>query len=204
MRSAQSKILILFCCILFAGCAVSMQVTSTQRSTIEQRLLVGSLERALATLDTRLLKGKTVTVDFYGLTPDKDFAKEFFIAWLGEHQVRTVTDPKQAQLNLKVFASALGVDQGQSFIGSPSFTVPLIGIAVPEIALFKDVRHSGHAEVEIYTTKAGSGEFVDKSPPAVGETRYDDYTLLLIINFTRSDAGEQKWEWEPSELSRNS
>ncbi len=143
------------------------------------------------------------TLHFYGLTPDKDFAKEFFIAWLEEQQVRMVTDPKRAQLNLKVFASVLGVDQGQSFVGAPSFTVPLISIAVPEIALFKDVRHSGHAEVEIYTIKAGSGEFVDKSPPAIGETRYDDYTVLLVINFTRSDAGEQKWDWEPGELSRN-
>jgi hypothetical protein len=196
MLKISSGILIV-CVSLLAGCAVSTQVTNTPRSTIEQQLLVRSLERALATLDTQQFKGKIVTVDFYGLTPDKDFAKEFFTAWLEGQHVRTATDPKEAELHLKVFASVLGVDQGQSFIGAPSFTVPLMGFVVPEIPLFKDVRHSGHAEIEIYTLDAGSDEFVDKSPPAVGEARYDDYTILIVINFTKSDVDKQKWDWEP-------
>lgn len=197
MLKTASRILILCLFVPLVGCAVSTQITNTPRSSIEQRLLVRSLERALATLDTQQFKGKTVTVDFYGLTPDKDFAKEFFTAWLQGQHVRTANDPKDAQLRLKVFASVLGVDQGQSFVGAPSFTVPLMGFVVPEIPLFKDVRHSGHSEIEIYTIDAGSGEFVDKSPPAIGEAKYDDYTILIVINFTRSDVDEQKWDWEP-------
>jgi hypothetical protein len=197
MLKTASRILILCLFVPLAGCAVSTQITNTPRSSIEQRLLVRSLERALATLDTQQFKGKTVVVDFYGLTPDKDFAKEFFTAWLQGQHIRTANDPKEAQLRLKVFASVLGVDQGQSFVGAPSFTVPLMGFVVPEIPLFKDVRHSGHSEIEIYTIDAGSGEFVDKSPPAIGEAKYDDYTILIVINFTRSDVDEQKWDWEP-------
>ncbi|TMB67799.1 MAG: hypothetical protein E6J54_19310 [Deltaproteobacteria bacterium] len=132
MLSISLRILIL-CVVLFAGCAVTTQVTNTQRSSIEQQLLVSSLERALVTLNTQGFKGKTVTVDFYGLTPDRDFAREFVTAWLQAQQVQVVTDPKQAQLRLKVFAPVLAVDQGQSFVGAPSFTVPLMGFAVPEI-----------------------------------------------------------------------
>jgi hypothetical protein len=201
MLKTSSRILILFLFVLLASCAVSTQITNTARSSIEQRLLVRSLERALATLDTQQFKGKTVTVDFYGLTPDKDFAREFFTAWLQGQHIRIANDPKEAQLRLKVFASVLGVDQGQSFVGAPSFTVPLMGFVVPEIPLFKDVRHSGHSEIEIYTIDAGSGEFVDKSPPAIGEAKYDDYTILIVINFTRSDVDKQKWDWEPTELT---
>ena len=197
MLETSSRILILSVIVLLSGCAVSTQVTNTQRSTVEQRLLVRSLERALATLDAQQLREKTVTVDFYGLTPDKDFAKEFFVAWLQEQHVRVATDPKEAQLRLKVFASVLGVDQGQSFVGAPSFTVPLIGVVVPEIPLFKDVRHTGHSEVNIYTLDADSGEFVDKSPPAIGEARYDDYTILIVIKFTSTDVPKQKWDWDP-------
>jgi hypothetical protein len=96
MRKTSSRILILCVLALLAGCAVSTQVTNTPRSSIEQRLLVRSLERALATLDTQQFKGKIVTVDFYGLTPDKDFAKEFFTAWLQEQRVSTTNDPKEA------------------------------------------------------------------------------------------------------------
>src|SRR6266404_7266308 len=52
---------------LLTGCATSTQVGNTARSSIEERLLISSFEQALATLDTHEFKGKTVTVDFYGL-----------------------------------------------------------------------------------------------------------------------------------------
>jgi hypothetical protein len=47
------------------------KISNTQRAGVEQRLLVRSFERALATLDTQEFKGKTVAVDFYGLTPTR-------------------------------------------------------------------------------------------------------------------------------------
>jgi len=183
--------------VLFTGCAISTQISNTQRSGVEQRLLIRSFERALAALDTQEFTGKTVTVDFYGLTPDKDFMKEFFTAWLQGHQVQIATDRKQAQLQLKVFAPVLAVDQGQSFVGAPSFTVPILGLAIPEISLFKNVRHSGHAEVEIYTIDGGTEKFVDQCPPAIGEAQYDDYTIMFVIHFTRSDIEQRKWSWQP-------
>ncbi len=181
----------------FEGCAISPQITNTSRSSIEEELLMHALNRALSQLDTEQLKGKTVAVDFYGLSSDKDFAKEFFTAWLQSQQVQIAQDPKEAQLHLKVFAPVLAVDQGQSFIGAPSFTVPLLGFAMPEISLFKDVRHSGLAELQIYSIDGDTGKFVDKSPMAVGASQYDDYTILLVINFTRSDIDKTTWEWEP-------
>jgi hypothetical protein len=182
---------------LLTGCAVSTQVGTTARSSIEQRLLITSFERALATLDTHEFTGKTVTVDFFGLTADKDFAKELFTAWLQEQQVQVTTDPKQAQLHLKVFAPVLAVDQGDSFVGAPAFTVPVLGFVMPEISLFKNARHSGHAAVEIFAIDSDTGKFVDKTPPAIGETNYNDYTVLIVIHFTRSDMDPRKWDWQP-------
>jgi hypothetical protein len=182
-------------CFVLEGCAVSPQITNTPRSSIEQELLVNSLERGLKNLDTHLLAGATVIVDFFGLTPDKDFAKEFLIAWLQSHQVRIVTDPNEAQLHVKVFAPVLGVDQAQSFIGTPAFTVPFLGVTIPEIPLFRDVRHMGHAALESYTMEEDGGKFLVKSPPAMGRTEYDDYTILIVIHFTRSDMGKPEWDW---------
>ena len=183
--------------LLLAGCAVSNQITKTPRSSIEQELLVRALERALVNLDTQRFRGKTVAVDFYGLTADKDFAKEFFTAWLQSQRVRIAEDSKQAQLRLKVFASVLGVDQGQSFVGAPAFTVPLVGFVVPEIPLFKDVKHSGHAEIKVTTIDSESGEFVDESAPSVGAAFHDDYTILILVHFTRSDLEKPTWDLGP-------
>ena len=182
-------------CFGLEGCAVSPQITNTPRSSIEQELLASSLERGFETLDTQRLAGATVIVAFFGLTPDKDFAKEFFIAWLQSHQVRIVTDPNEAQLHVKVFAPVLGVDQAQSFIGTPAFTVPFLGVTIPEIALFRDLRHMGHAALESYTMEEDGGKFLVKSPPALGRSEYDDYTILIVIHFTRSDMGNREWDW---------
>jgi len=180
--------------LCLAGCAVTAQITNTPRSTIEQQLLARALERAMANLDVSAFAGKTVSVEFAGLTPDKDFAREYFIAWLESRKARVTINPAQAELRLKVIASVIGVDQGQNFIGSPAFTVPLIGFTVPEIAVFKDVKHNGYAELKIFAIDAASGNFVSESAPAVGKSNHDDFTLLIVVHFTRSDLEKEQWD----------
>ncbi len=80
---------------------------------------------------------------------------------------------------------------------APSFTVPILGLVMPEISLFKNVKHSGHAEVKVFTIDGGTGKFLDQHPPAVGDTQYDDYAIMLVVHFTRSDIEQRKWDWEP-------
>jgi hypothetical protein len=173
-----------------AGCSASTQITNTPRSSIEQRLLVRALDRALAALDLEQLKEKTVAVEFHGLTPDRDFAREYCTAWLQGHRVRLATHPRQAELRLKVFAPALGVDQGQAFFGIPAVTLPVLGLTTPELALFKSLTHHGHAQLQVYTIDATTGEFIDKTPVGNGEASYDQYTILILVNYTRSDLDE--------------
>jgi hypothetical protein len=133
-------------------------------------------------------------VEFYGLTPDKDFARGLFIARLQSQGARVPAVLAQAQLRLKVFAPVLSVDRGQSFIGAPSFTVPLVGFVVPEVPLFRDVKHSGHAEIKIFASDGETGEFVGESELAVGKSNHDDFTLLIIIHFTRTDLEKEEWD----------
>jgi hypothetical protein len=187
--------------LLLTGCAASAQITNTPRSSIEQELLVRALDRAMAKLDVQQLTDKTVAIEFYGLTPDKDFAREYFTAWLQAHRVRITSDSRLAQLKLKVFASVPAVDQGQSFLGSPSFTVPIIGFGIPEIPIFKNIEHSGHAELKMSITDAQSGEFVTESLSARGTTTHDDYTLLIIVHFTRTDLEKQQWNLGTDEIT---
>lgn len=180
--------------IFLAACAVSTQVTKTSRSSIEQQLLVSSLERGFDRLNTQRLNGATVSIEFFGLT-DKDFAKEFLTAWLQTRQVQIVINPREAQVRLKVFAPVLAVDQAQSFVGSPSFTVPFLGITLPEIPLFRTVRHSGHTVLETYLIDEDSGTLIEKGATAIGHSEYNDYTILILIHFTNTDLEKDKWDW---------
>lgn len=194
MLSTRTNWFSLCLCLCVAGCAVSTQITNTARSSVEQKLLVRALERALNVLDASEFKDKSVAVEFYGLTPDEDFAREFFIAWLQKQRVRVAPSPTPAQLRLKVFATVLAVDRGQSFIGSPAFIVPVVGLTVPEIPLFKDVSHKGDVEIKISATDAETGEFVAESAPAARKANHDDYTILIVFHFTHTDLEEPKWD----------
>jgi hypothetical protein len=86
------------------------------------------------------------------------------------------------------------VDRGHSFIGAPSSSVPLVGFVVPEISLFRDVKHSGHAEVKVFASDTETGQFISESELAGGKSNHDDFTLLIVIHFTRTDLEEEEWD----------
>jgi hypothetical protein len=194
-KSSVLKAVGLCLCAMLAGCAAATQITNSARSGIEQKLLVQALERSFKRIDPALFRQRTVLVEFYGLTPDKDFARELFIAWLHKNRARTTGTSREAELRLKVFASVLAVDRGHSFFGTPAFTVPLVGFAVPEIPVFRKVSHVGHAEVKISTTDGDSGDFIAESPGAIGKAHHDDYTLFIVIHFTRKDLDKPVWDF---------
>lgn len=177
--------------LLICGCSATTQVTHTPRSSIEQRLLVQSLDRALDKVDVEPLQGKTVGVEFFALTPDKDFAKEFVTAWLQTRKIKVVGDVQKAEVRVKIFAPVLGVDQGQTFFGVPTVTVPILGFTVPEIALFKSMNHRGYAALEMYSIDNPSGDFLKKSPRTVGEAEYNQYTVLILVHFNRNDLDDE-------------
>lgn len=81
----------------------------------------------------------------------------------------------------------LGTDKNERLIGLPSFQAPVVGVPVPEIALFKLLRNRGQAEVLIYAFDGAIGQFIESTPTSVGRAKQDDYTFLLVISFTVSD-----------------
>ena len=58
---------------------------------------------------------------------------------------------------------------------------------VPEIALFKWVRHRGLTELRAFAFDAKTEDFVDQLPPGVGHAKSDDFTVLIFIGFSSSD-----------------
>jgi len=181
---------LLFTAFFLAACSIPAKVTSTKRSSIEQLLLVRSLERAVARLNFEPFAGKTITVDAYGLTEDREFAKEYVTIKLQEHTVRVAAEPADADLRLKIFVSTLGVDRRDRLVGIPSFQAPVVDVPFPEIALFKSVHNRGRAELQVYSIDNQTKEFIGKSKVTQGEANYDDYTVLFVLDFNSNDLDE--------------
>ncbi len=175
--------------LLIAGCSTT-RVTQTARSGYEQRLLVRSLERAVSRLDLSRHAGKRVTLDLYALTPDQAFAKEFVASLLDARGVEVISDAKKADLRLKIFATVLGVDRDEVLLGIPALVAPVVAVPIPEIALFKWTRNRGHSEVEIFAYDPRTDRFVEATPAGVGRSKFDEYTILLVIHFSRDDLDE--------------
>jgi hypothetical protein len=175
--------------LLTAACG-AMTATRSGRSAVEQGLLVRSLERAVGALDTSKLVGQRVALELFGLTDDREFARQLLSTRLRARGVDLVDDPKAAQLRIRAFASILGVDQGDTLIGVPALQVPVVSLPVPEIALFKWMRSRGHTELQMFVFDPASDRFLERIPDGVGRSRYDRFTVLLVFGFTWSDLDE--------------
>ncbi|HEV8642091.1 MAG TPA: hypothetical protein VGV13_13405 [Methylomirabilota bacterium] len=175
---------------LGAGCTVR-QVTMTGRSATEQELLVRALERAMAQLDTTRRPGRRVALELYAWTRDQAFAREFVAAQLAARGANMVGAEAEADLRLKVFASILGLDRGETLLGLPALQVPVVSVPIPEIALFKWVRNRGRAEVQAYLYDPRSGEFRNRLFDGVGRSKYDEFTILVFVGFAVSDLDQR-------------
>jgi hypothetical protein len=175
--------------VLAGGCALATELKPTEPTAVTQQLVMRSLERAMAHLDVARFQGRRAALDVFAHAGNQTLMRAFVAAWLEEHGVRITKE--SPDLTLQVFVSALGTDRGHTLIGIPAFQAPVVGIPVPEIALFKWVRNRGLAEVTLYAFDARTGAFVDKDRPREGRAKHDDYTVLLVIDFTVTDVDKR-------------
>jgi hypothetical protein len=170
---------------MLAGCSLTSGLLPTQPPGVAQQLVIRSLERALTGLYVHRLEGRSVDVSVFAQSGNEAFVKEFVTTWLKAHGVRTVsTNP---ELRLKVFATVLGTDRGETLIGLPSFQAPIVNVPFPEIALFKWSRNRGQSELRVFAFDGKSDDFVDQLPLSIGHSKSDDFTILLFIGFSKSD-----------------
>lgn len=173
--------------IAMLGCAVSSRVSTTERSSGEQLLLVRSLERAISQIDMDRFNGKRVALEVHGLTKDDRFGNALLVSRFREQGVGLTAKGEKADLEVKIFLTALGVDRGESLVGIPAFGAPIVGVPVPEVALFKSVQNRGHTELQIFAFDGDEGDSVGRHNVVHGKAKYNDYTLLVLINFNLSD-----------------
>jgi hypothetical protein len=176
--------------LLLAGCTMSPVPPATQPSGMTQQLMMRSLERALAGLDIERLKRHTVTVEVFHHAGPEALVKEFIVTWLRANGVRTV--PGSPDVKVKAFAGVLGTDDDFSLFGIPAFYTPVFNFPVPEIAFFKWQRSHGVAEIRLYEFDGKTDEFLQAPPIATGRAKFDKYTVLLFIGYTRSDVDDKE------------
>ncbi len=175
--------------LALAGCSIASSTSATAPAGVTQQLLIRSLERALVDIDRSKIGSRPVALEVTVHSGNEGFVKDFATTWLKAHGVHVVTD--QPEMKLKLFVSVYGTDHDQTLIGLPAFQAPVVNVPVPELALFKWVRNRGQAELRLWAFDPKSDTIVDAPSPAIGRSKYDDFTVLLFFGFSLTDVNKR-------------
>jgi hypothetical protein len=179
----------LSCALLLAGCATqSTDIYPSSPSATSQLLVFRALERAVAELDLARLKDRRVALEIISQLYDHRFAASYLETWFRTRGIKVGGD--EPDLRLQIYLLTLGTDRGQTFLGIPAFQLPVLSIPVPEIALFKWVRSRGRADVRIYAFNPKTADFVEAIPETTGRSKFDDYTVLVVVGFSVTDVND--------------
>ncbi len=190
------------------GCS-SVRMTTTDRSILEQQLMVQGIARALDGFDVTQFYGKRVTLEVTGLCEEEvAFTRDYLQVHLGkngiqvvtdqkdgelklgENNIQVITDQKDVELKIKVLAPVLAVDQSETLLGTPQFT--FLGIPIPAIVLYRKVSNQSRAEIEMYVYDAKTDIMTTALPAGVGVANFDSYTVLFVISWTSTDLEERE------------
>ena len=93
----------------------------------------------------------------------------------------------QVDLWIRVMVLAIGTDQGQNFMGMPPVQSTLIPFSLPALTLYESQRQIAYVRYLLQVYDARAGRLLFFSPWYQGSSYYNQYTVLLFINFRGTD-----------------
>jgi len=202
-----SFVLSLIVTALLMGCALEQEISRTPRTAVEQVLLTQAVEQALVNLKVHLPEGVNVDVDATGLESDRSrlhmtnadrgaidrpsrdifYVRDIVAAELGRRGYRVYARDTESPYLVRVMAESFGTMQGTVFVGMPPVQSVLIPFSLPELTLYKQQSQSGYARLHLDVYDNRTGEFLGSSPKLVGRAYYNQYTVLILITWNRTD-----------------
>jgi len=193
-RNITKRIKILLLGLLLVGfmsaCSTTHKTTQTARTPIEQLLLSEAVSRSLSQQPTESLQipqNAGVVLDTSGISGDQGYVKEVIIGWLGGQGYRIQNDVAQATHKINVIVESFGTEFEDTFFGLPPIQGGLIPISTPELALFKVQNQTGYVKLYLNIYELPTGKFVQTVKPYLGQTYYDDYTVMFLFKFNKTD-----------------
>ncbi|MFY4730578.1 hypothetical protein [Nitrospira sp. BLG_2] len=202
-----SSFLLIILTALVTGCAIEQEVSRTPRTAVEQVLLTQAVEQALVNLSIRLPDGVNVDVDATGLESDRSrlrttnadlgaidrpsrdilYIRDIVAAELGRRGYRVSARDTESPYLIRVMAESFGTMQGTVFVGMPPVQSVLIPFSLPELTLYKNQSQSGYARLHLDVYDNRTGEFLGSTPKLIGRAYYNQYTVLILLTWNRTD-----------------
>jgi len=183
--------------LVLAGCT-SRRETDPGRSASEMLLFSTAADRAADKLTFNLQPGTKVFVDAAYV---EGTDSKYVVSSIRDRVMRKggdiVDDKGKAELVIEPRIGALSVDRDRTLFGTPAIPVPLVGVEVPEIALFKRSYHQGVAKISATTYDPKTGLMVQSLEPVYAFSNRKDWVFLILFSWSTTDLmpEEDKKEW---------
>ena len=180
---------VIFSLLLISACSTTQKSTHSSRTPVEQLLHSEAIAKSLTRQthdDLPIPQGAKVAVSTAGLSADNAFVGDIVSGWLG-NQGYLLESPENAQFRIHIVVNALGTEFDETFFGIPPINSTLIPISTPELSFYKSQNQTGYSNFYLNIFEHPSGRFVFSSAPYLAETFYNDYTILLLIKFHKTD-----------------
>ena len=173
-----------------AGCTTRV-VSNTPRTAIEQLLLSGAVDAALAKFTLPDVGGKKIFVDLANLKSyDAEYVKVAVRARFAKLGGVLVPTADAADYVAEVACGGLGTELKEGTLGIPAIPLPGSPTALPELSIYKSVEQTGIMKLLIFVHEKGrfvaSGEYYAKCDRTEG--------LVLFFRITWTDEIREGWE----------
>jgi hypothetical protein len=187
MMKAHTLVGVALLAVTLTACS-SKRETEPPRSATEQLLFSAAADRAADKLAFALQPGTRVFIDgaFVEGTDSK-----YLLSAIRDRILRKggdVTDKKEeAELVVEPRIGAISVDGDRTLFGTPAIPVPLVGLQVPEIALFKRSHQQGVIKLAATAYNPKSGMLVQSLDPVYGFSNRREWTALIFFSWGSND-----------------
>ena len=178
--------------LLLAGCT-SVEITTPERTGIEQLLLSTATDDALTGLAIPQVQGEKVYVDDrYLQSYDRGYVVASVRALLSENGALLQSTLDTADVVVEARSGALGIDSSKSLLGIPAVPLPIPGagtLEIPQLAIYAATKEDAVAKIALLGyRKEGSNLF--STEPLVGKAHFNQYNFFFLVhlNFTNLPA----------------
>jgi len=176
--------------VLLCGCT-TRRYTNTPRTALEQLLLSGAVDRALAKFDVPELHGRKVFVDLANvLSVDAEYVKTATRARFAQIGAILVGSADDADYVAEVACGALGTEFKKHTLGIPKIPMPGSPTSFPELPIYQGVEQTGLMKLLIFVHAKGrfvaSGHYYAKADR--------DESFLLFFRIQWQDDVRTGWE----------
>jgi len=167
------------------ACSLPARRPTDPKTPEEQALISRALEKSAGQAHLELPGGTKIFVETAGLTQDHPFVGHVIEGWLGRQGLIICRTREEATHHVRVTLQSLGPTQSTKIFGIPGgdANAGLLGIRLPEIALYKRDVKKGYVRFYLDVYETTSGKHLQATEPYSNIVSYKDYTLFFFFTW---------------------